>query len=272
MALQPKPADPSPSFGPSPNQSASQRPDEKSTEIDSDASDPLQQPPCDSDSRPARVEPKLAVAAPPRTGSPDRCAQATASLKKKPALRQSGCGTPASKAEADQQLASEIDHKSLYESFSLMYRTIFSPTKPASPGSRRPNKPLARRRPAEGPETLSDVARSESSPNTSQSRLASSSRSGRSQRTEDSQVCSTAARALPGSKPQIVVLQPSRKPTPALAVPIQDFGCRERFVQQIEVDLCASSSESSSVCRHRRSSSRSSFSGKHGFYGRRKAH
>lgn len=276
-SLQPKQAALSPSCGLSPNLSASQRPDEKSTEIESDAPVNLQQPSCSP--RPAWLEPgthnpKLAVAGRP-SESLGRGAQAKQALEKKPALRQSGrgtdCGSPASNGEAG-EIATEIDHKSLYESFSLMYRTIFSSLKPTTTASRLPRNPLPRHRPVEDSEVLSDVSRSESSPEAESSKDSSSSRSGSSNQAQGPDLRSDTRRALPCAKPQIVVQQPSRKPTPALALPIQDMQSRERFVQQIEVDLCASSSESSSVRRHRRSSSRSSFSGQPGFYGRHKAH
>ncbi len=279
----------------SPNHSASQRPEEKSTENESDS--PQHRHNTTSDAKPGRTEsqskpqpqtpnsnliPHLAVAE-LSGGTKHHGTQAADSLAKKASHRNSGFGSdfdsPISNAETRPN-ATEIDHKSLYESFSLMYRTIFSTHKLASAAKGLKKKQQARLkasteagRPGTGQDAAErDAQHSESSADASSSRDASRSPSVRSHKTKASDARSTAGLAASTPKPQILVLQPSRKPTPALALPLQDFGSRDRIVQQIEVDLCDSSSESSSFRKPKRSSSKSSFSGFNGFYGRHKAH
>lgn len=274
----------------SPNHSASQRPEEKSTENESDSPEnhkkthfrlKLEDQGVGVDLKPQTpvsgnriLVPKPADLWMP--GKTNACGtRMSGSLLKQSALRSGNIGSdfdsPVSNCETRQQGA-EIDQKSLFECFSLMYRTIFSNKQAAAarkglhqklPDRANPAKETAAR---EGP-SYDNPEREPKHTDSSAEKISSRdpSRSG--------SALSYGAKAPAGkapSKPQILVLQPSRKPTPALAVPIHDFGPRDPGVRQIEVDLCDSSSGSSSFRKGRRGSSRSSFSDLNGCYGKNK--
>jgi hypothetical protein len=292
-ALLKKPEEVSPSYRFTPNKSASRRPEKKRTPNQIEI--PKQQgKPC-MDFSPGRTKQE------PQTPNPIDCTtvanssaiqmpdektlnktEAADTSPKKAWPRKSDFisdfETPTSRTDFKPN-ATEIDQKSLYNSFSLMYRTIFSKNKLASTAYGlkkkqipRPNFPGHADRPGTTQETPERLAHdSESSAETTSSREASRYRSTHSHHSKVSSKLQTPREAASTSRPQILVLQPSRKPTPALAVILKDFSSRDRIPQQFEVDLCESSSESSSFRKLKRSSSRSSFSGFYGSYGRHKA-